>query len=451
MPVLFDDSLPLLATAIASALGSEAVGNGVVVRDATGRLSFVSSQPAVSEEDRSRIVQSLIEVLGPYARKDNVLTFADDPGASRLLQDPSRLAIKIGDRFCQLLDRRIVGSGWLDAPIDEAKGTPRIVFASVKGGVGRSTALAVTAADLARRNQNVLVVDLDLEAPGLGNLLLDEDRTPLFGTVDFLVENGIGGVPETLMNDFIGTSALTTGGGGRVDVVPALGRRANASPENVLAKLSRAMIEDVTEEGETISVAAQISTMIKCLASKASYDAVFIDARAGFGELAAPAILGLGATTLLFGTAQRQTIDGYHALFAALKLLAQRDRMAGRSADWRLMLKTVYAKASLDEHLAAKHRDDLYELFAEHLYDAEDEAKSGADQEDEINFDIDDVNAPHWPLIVPFTPSFIDFDPVRSSSQLTQPFYEQTFRPFLNGIDAILSSAASDPRAIPGE
>nr|WP_231964680.1 hypothetical protein [Paracoccus aminovorans] len=40
------------------------------------------------------------------------------------------------------------------------------------------------------------MVDLDLEAPGLGDLLLESDRMPDFGTIDFLVENGLGGIED---------------------------------------------------------------------------------------------------------------------------------------------------------------------------------------------------------------------------------------------------------------
>jgi hypothetical protein len=112
------------------------------------------------------------------------------------------------------------------------------------------------------------------------------------------------------------------------------------------------------------------------------------------------------------------------------------------------MLKAVYAKASLDEDVAARHRDSLYDLFADYLYDAEDE--DGLKEED-VNFDIDDSNAPHWPLIIPFSQSFVDFDPVPSPTQLTQAFYEQTFRPFLNGLDAIVASAAAGPSTNSGD
>ena len=43
-------------------------------------------------------------------------------------------------------------------------------FYSLRGGVGRSTALAYTARIIARRGRTVLCVDMDLEAPGLAAL-----------------------------------------------------------------------------------------------------------------------------------------------------------------------------------------------------------------------------------------------------------------------------------------
>jgi hypothetical protein len=185
-------------------------------------------------------------------------------------------------------------------------------------------------------------------------------------------------------------------------------------------------------------VAAQIADMIRRFTGRDSYDVVLIDSRAGLSELAAPAILGLGANVLLFGTAQRQTIHGYAALFAALKLLAERDRAAGRQAEWRLLFKAVYAKAGLDESVAARHRDYLYELFADNLYDADD---SQQDNPDAVSFDIDDEDAPHWPLIIQFTQNFVAFDPVQAPSQLNAAFYEQAYRPFLDGIDSIIASS----------
>jgi WD40 repeat protein len=50
-------------------------------------------------------------------------------------------------------------------------------FYSFKGGVGRSMALAAVANVLAKRGLNILVVDFDLEAPGLERYFFDEERS----------------------------------------------------------------------------------------------------------------------------------------------------------------------------------------------------------------------------------------------------------------------------------
>ncbi len=440
--VFFDESLPVFVRAIVEHLGAAALEQGLIVRDTSGRLRFLSSDASPSDERRLNIEKRIADVLGAYARTDGVIACRDEPGVQRLLKDPEAFRMQQDSFTFRLLDRRIIGSAWLDAPQEETAGPPRIVFASLKGGVGRSTALAVAASDLARRNKNILVVDLDLEAPGIGDMLLDGDRVPRFGTVDYLVENGLGGIPDRYLPNFVGTSPLTTPGGGRVDVLPALGRQAIEHPSNTLPKLSRAMIEDIGSDGVSVAVTVQISDMIRRFTGRDSYDVVLIDSRAGLSELAAPAILGLGANVLLFGTAQRQTIHGYAALFAALKLLAERDRAAGMRAEWRLSFKAVYAKAGMDESTGARYRDELYELYAENLYDADD---SQQDNPDAVSFDIDDVDAPHWPLIIPFNLNFVDFDPVQAPSQLNAPFYEQAYRPFLNGIDSIIAANGVAP------
>jgi hypothetical protein len=446
--ILFDSALPALAEEIAAQFGPEVLERGLIVRDTSGRLRFLSSEMSPPNEVRGMIEAKLASVLGAYGRADGVIAFSDEPGVQPLLRDPASVPINHGSLSFRLLDRRIVGSAWLDVPEEHEAWPPRIVFASLKGGVGRSTAVAVAASDLARRNRNVLVIDLDLEAPGLGDMLLDDERLPRFGTVDYLVEKGLGGVPDQSLSDFVGTSGLTTATGGRVDVLPALGRQDVTFPGNTLAKLSRAMIEDIDINAVSVPVAAKIAEMIRRFTSRDSYDAVLIDSRAGLSELAAPAILGLGATVLLFGTAQRQTIRGYAALFAALKLLAQRDRAAGRRAEWRLMFKAVYAKAGLDDLTAARHRDDLYDLFADNLYEADDAEHPNVDA---ISFNIDDENGPHWPLIIPFTQNLIDFDPVRAPSHLSTVFYEQAYRPFLNGLDSIIASTGSAPQDLENE
>lgn len=79
-----------------------------------------------------------------------------------------------------------------------------VTFYSLRGGVGRSTAMAYTAKCLASKGRKVVCVDMDLEAPGLVALFgmdeeevrLREDKKTARGVVQLLVELDQGGDPD---------------------------------------------------------------------------------------------------------------------------------------------------------------------------------------------------------------------------------------------------------------
>ncbi|MBI4860968.1 MAG: AAA family ATPase [Candidatus Riflebacteria bacterium] len=190
-PCRFDDSLPRLVQRITTELGPERARAGVVLRDVSGALAFFADTEFESAE-QCRISALLREDLGAYARPDRVLIGRDEAGACSILSDPGARLVQIESSSIRYIDRRVVGADWLRAPTAVQARPPRIAFASLKGGVGRSTAVSVVAAEQARRGRNVLVVDLDLEAPGVGSLLLTADRRPLFGALDYLVERNLG-------------------------------------------------------------------------------------------------------------------------------------------------------------------------------------------------------------------------------------------------------------------
>ena len=63
-----------------------------------------------------------------------------------------------------------------------------VTFYSFKGGVGRTMALVNVATELARRGRNVLMVDFDLEAPGIDTFSLEFTDSRKGGVVDFVSE-----------------------------------------------------------------------------------------------------------------------------------------------------------------------------------------------------------------------------------------------------------------------
>ena len=85
-----------------------------------------------------------------------------------------------------------------------------ITFYSYKGGVGRTLALANIAVLLARRNKRVLLIDWDLEAPGLDAYFapyLPAERRPRAGTA-YLLDRAASG-PEANWREHVETVEIT--------------------------------------------------------------------------------------------------------------------------------------------------------------------------------------------------------------------------------------------------
>ena len=109
-----------------------------------------------------------------------------------------------------------------------------ITFYSFKGGVGRTMALVNVAAELVRRGRKVLVVDFDLEAPGLETYKRLKSPKPHLGIVEYVTEfQRTKQVPNLL--DYIYETKPIGKKGGRLWVMPA-GRR-DAAYHRALANL----------------------------------------------------------------------------------------------------------------------------------------------------------------------------------------------------------------------
>lgn len=416
----YDDSLDTLARTVRTELGEEVLRQGVALREAAGRLAFFV-EGELTATQRKNLSEALSFRLGKYARTDRVLATRGDPGAAQILDSPSFQWLLVDGVSVRYLDRRVVGMDWLAGPTAIAPGAPRAVFASLKGGVGRTTALCVAASELARRGYNVLAVDLDLEAPGLGGMLLPQsaELRPRCGVIDYLVELSVTGETASVLEGMVTGSALDVGRGGRVDVAPAYGTATR--PEHYLGKLSRAML-DTGPDGMMLPVRNKVAQMVDALTTRGSYDVVLIDARAGLAELSAGPLLGLGASLLLFSTAQQQSLEDLRLLLAHLYTLTQ----PGQGSPWTA-LRCILAKATPNMGRNEWFMDELYRLFQDYVYEAQ-EGLEG------FNFDLNDPEAPHSPVPIAFNPLFADWDPARRISDLSQPFYEAAFRPFLEAL-----------------
>lgn len=438
MTIRFDESLPAITNTLVQLFGEDSLARAVIVRDASGRLSVTLS--CTLESDKLASVEALlVGQLGGYARPDRVISDSEAPGAALLFEQAARAPKTVVEgRTIQLLDRRIVGADWLRSPPPATK-TPRAVFSSLKGGVGRSTALCVVAAHLSRRGRRVLAIDFDLEAPGIGTMLLRPDELPRFGTLDYLVENGISGIDDQFLADVSADSSLGASGG-RVTVVPAVGRSTVENPRDALGKIARSYVEDLTQDGKILSLGDQLREMVERFENTKAYDVILVDARAGLHESTAAAMLGLGADVLLFGTDHPQTYLGYRLLFAHLGRFPTR-----LDDDWRDRFWFVHAKSSeIPQRVAAAEQSfsALYDLI-----DPPTVARAEPERLTAEDIDVDWSNETDEEVFESFErppvlrvledSRYRDFDPVLDSALLLSDTYASTFKDLLSFADAL--------------
>lgn len=439
MIVRFDDSLPILVRTLVKELGADATSNGVVVRDTSGRLAFFCGAE-LSSDVVKHVSDALKAALGAYARSDRPLADVKDIGGTSILQSTVALPMVVSGHSIHLIDRRLVGADWLRVPAPQAPPPPRFVFASLKGGVGRSTALSVAAAHFASQGRRMLAIDLDMEAPGLGAMLLDDGTLPEFGLIDALVENGISELDERFYADLVGPSGLAHRRG-RIDVIPAFGRRSISNPSDVLAKIARAYAEDVAPDGSIATILDQVASLVDHYARTSRYDGILVDCRAGLHETTASAILGLGAEVYLFGLDERQTFQGYLALLAHL---ARFLTPHGSGTEWLTRITMVQGRAPANIEARRHFADSCKDLFRDAGLDSRIELTSPvvplpaepfrnvpwADEAEDVDLSVEsDLQEP---IAILDDERFRLFEPIQRSDLLSERVYQASFGELLD-------------------
>src|SRR3989442_6656193 len=391
--VHFDEALDVALKAIRDHLGSRP-GTITLIRDVAGQLAAVLDDGAIAGDEWGPLANALNERLGPFSpgpqrvllRKSDLIDERD------VLNSPDRVLVPDAEDTW-LVDRLLTNQDWLRKPRLVRSPLPLAVAFSLKGGVGRSTAVAVLAWHLARQGKKVLAIDLDLEAPGLGSLLLDE--LPDYGVVDWLVEELVGQPDSVFLRDCLARSAVAKDSVGIVQVMPAFGRRTR----DYVAKVGRVFFPGLLPDGTEQGLAERLAMLVRLFGEQdESPDVVLLDARAGLQDIGAAAVTQIGAEVFLFARDEPQRWQAYRLLFEHLaKSKGVAYGMQDEDLRWRL--KMVAAQINKTEGALASWVEASYETWSA-LYD--DESKTPDDGPSAQIFARDDTNAPHYPLTVYF-------------------------------------------------
>ena len=441
-PVRFNAALRRAAETADAAKGPQ--GPEVrVIRDVYGRLRFaVDAQKQTYPAATLQHLETAALELGAFAAAGGLLFRDDfaDPDALFGHEDWHQTVVPgpesddgtvAPDIVIHLLDRQITGQDWLHTPDEaptEGKQPPRIVFYGVKGGVGRSTALAMLAYRLARDGKRVLLIDFDLESPGLSGLLLPPERMAAFGLVDWFVEEAVGQGPGVLQ-DMVSDSPLADHSTGLIRVVATMGQGETA----YLAKLAR-VYADVPRHQGPERFASRMRRLVTELEVQEQPDVVLIDSRAGLHDLAAISIAGLATVALLFAMDSAQNWQGYQQLFQHW----QRRPEVLRHVRKRLAIVQALFPESDQQARAEQFLQRAYDLFAGTMYD---QIEPGADTSlDAFTFGLGDEDAPHFPLRVRWSQRLQEFDPLLSVEKggVGDEDIDSAFGPFFDAAKSML-------------
>lgn len=433
-PIRFDSAYRRAEDFVREAL-SGFTGATVLVRDLQGRIRIALDDREASEglptpEHRDELARKLHELLGAYSpgQKSIFMLASGMFDASAIFKDPDRLRLSGPPSEFYLLERNLTGADWyrgpFTTPLDERDDAgaehdlarpPRVTFFGLKGGMGRSTAAAVWAWRLAQANKRVLVMDLDLESPGLGALLLPQESYPDYGVVDWLVESAVGQAGDELLRKMVVRSPLAKDTDGWISVIPADGRPRD--DYSYLPKLSRAYGEANGQE-----FGDRLRDLVEQAEAQLRPDIVFLDSRAGLHDIAAVAVTRLDAYSFLFTANTDQTWGGYELLFAAWHRHHERAR---GFRDNLKMIAALVPETDADRYLS-DFRFKSYGLFLRNIYEQAD-----ANNPKAFNYDLGAPEAPHSPLRINWSRAAQEFDPIRHPESLTEPQINAAFGQFV--------------------
>ena len=370
----FDRVLPELIRACLADSTFHSIARYCVVRDVRGRVRLVVEEGS-PKPNLDALRKTLESILGAYfvgpilsttesgetkRLSNKILELAKGKwpaGWPRDIQNALGLPTPLDvQNVWTGIDRTIGKEAWLTVSPPKAawplvgNNPPIVTFHSFKGGVGRTTMVAAYAMFLASRKAplRIALVDLDLEAPGLGALF---DVSTRRGVIDILVDHIATG--KVNLDDASSNAVVDPTVDSRITVFPA-----GVVHDTYIQKLARLDFSS-TEPGGDNPVSVALTDMLKAM--KQRFDVVVLDSRAGLHDLAGLSLHGLAHVDVLVFRGTTQNMNG----------LAQTLRTLG-SRETALVLVETLLPSNDHELLKLRKertREQVYAMMCEHIYE----------------------------------------------------------------------------------
>ncbi len=192
---------------------------------------------------------------------------------------------------------------------------PVVTFYSYKGGMGRSTHLALTATYLARKHsKKIVIIDCDFEAPGFTNFFLEEPNARNYkdGLIEYFSDKQFD--DTVYLNQYSWEVSKEFSGDGEIRIIPA----GNLNPESEFDnnQFFQTPIENYLEGlsrfdlSSTDYIVKQFEGLISDVNEQFKPDAIFIDSRTGFTDVFGITALQLSSQVVGFFNNSVQTEPG---------------------------------------------------------------------------------------------------------------------------------------------
>lgn len=232
----------------------------------------------------------------------------------------------------------------------EEEGVPVTAFHSYKGGVGRTLSLIAFVRNMIQEFQDskkVLIVDSDIEAPGLTWLGQEQNGSVSISYLDILSIIGAKGEDDEVIENISHEveNSLLTFHTDKMEVsqyfLPTYRREEQlfdiyANPERIMAGESNKYI---------------IVDVLSKLGAKLGVDMVLVDLRAGISEYSAPFLFDPRVSKFFITSTSNQSVYGTHLL------LQQIGKQKGNGVT-NILLTMV-----MKETFQGKERDDVYDVL----------------------------------------------------------------------------------------
>jgi cellulose biosynthesis protein BcsQ/nucleoside-triphosphatase THEP1 len=315
-------------------------------------------------------------------------------------------------------ERHIENTNWFIQDSYKLK-TPVTSFYSFKGGVGRTTATILTALLLARQGKKVMIVDFDLEAPGLASIFANQndDAQSLLsvkGFVDFLIdfESNKRDFTKINLDDYYfkkNEQALVGTEGGELIIIPAISTDSNSS-SSYINKLSKTNIKFISNSKDYLP-----DLFLKKMEEKLNPDHILIDTRTGINDVGGLVFNRYAQTIFLLFYGNQQNMFGLESILPELTKLKEKE----------IKFYLINSPVPLDENVAKEERgfyvERSYEIFSNSYYN-----------EDYFPSQFDET-AEHYPIDIPYNSQAL----LLNSNDKLSLLIEGTNNPYQQIVDII--------------